>query len=59
MRKDAPEVYAGTAEIRDLLIAEVERRKQISPRDYFQRNWSIVPASAMHAAYEATHHYTQ
>jgi 2',3'-cyclic-nucleotide 2'-phosphodiesterase (5'-nucleotidase family) len=59
MLKDAPEVYAGTAEIRDLLIAEVERRKQISPRDYFQRNWSIVPASAMHAAYEATHHYTQ
>src|SRR5512140_42220 len=59
MLKDAPEVYAGTAEIRDLLIAEVERRKQISPRDYFQRNWSIVPAAAMHAAYEATHHSTQ
>jgi len=59
MLKDAPEVYAGTAEIRDLLITEVERRKQISPRDYFQRNWSIVPAAAMHAAYEATHHYTQ
>jgi len=59
MLKDAPEVYAGTAEIRDLLIAEVERTKQISPRDYFQRNWSIVPAAAVHAAYEATHHYTQ
>lgn len=59
MLKDAPEVYAGTTEIRDLLIAEVERRRQISPPDYFQRNWSIVPAAAMHAAYEATHHSTQ
>lgn len=58
MLKDAPEVYTGTAEIRDLLIAEVERRKHISPNDYFHRNWSIVPAAAVHAAYSATHHYT-
>jgi 2',3'-cyclic-nucleotide 2'-phosphodiesterase (5'-nucleotidase family) len=59
MLKDAPEVYSSTTEIRDLLIAEVERKKHISPRDYFQRNWSIVPASAISAAYSATHHYTQ
>ncbi|HEY2896450.1 MAG TPA: 5'-nucleotidase C-terminal domain-containing protein [Gemmatimonadaceae bacterium] len=59
MLKDAPEVYTSTREIRDLLIAEVERRKHISPRDYFQRNWSIVPAAAIPPAYLATHHYTQ
>lgn len=59
MLKDAPEVYTSTAEIRDLLIAEVERRRHISPRDYFQRNWSIVPAAAVPPAYRATHHYMQ
>ena len=59
MLKDAPEVYTSTSEIRDLLIAEVERRKHISPRDYFQRNWSIVPAAAIPPAYAANHHYTQ
>jgi 2',3'-cyclic-nucleotide 2'-phosphodiesterase (5'-nucleotidase family) len=59
MLKDAPQVYSGTVEIRDLLIAEVERRKHIAPSDYFQRNWSIVPAAAIPAAYLATHHYTQ
>jgi 2',3'-cyclic-nucleotide 2'-phosphodiesterase (5'-nucleotidase family) len=59
MLKDAPEVYTSTAEIRDLLIAEVERRKHIAPRDYFERNWSIVPAAAIPPAYLATHHYTQ
>jgi 2',3'-cyclic-nucleotide 2'-phosphodiesterase/3'-nucleotidase len=59
MLKDAPEVYTGETEIRDLLIAEVERRKRISPNDYFHRNWSIVPAAAIPPAYVATHHYTQ
>ena len=59
MLKDAPEVYNSAAEIRDLLIAEVERRKHITPSDYFQRNWSIVPAAAISPAYTATHHYTQ
>jgi 2',3'-cyclic-nucleotide 2'-phosphodiesterase (5'-nucleotidase family) len=59
MLKDAPEVYTSTAEIRDLLIAEVERRKHITPSDYFHRNWSIVPAAAIPPAYVATHHYTQ
>jgi 2',3'-cyclic-nucleotide 2'-phosphodiesterase (5'-nucleotidase family) len=58
MLKDAPEVYTSTTEIRDLLIAEVERRKHVSPRDYFERNWSIVPAAAIPPAYLATHHYT-
>ena len=59
MLQNAPEVYTSTAEIRDLLIAEVERRKHISPHDYFLRNWSIVPAAAIPPAYLATHHYTQ
>jgi 2',3'-cyclic-nucleotide 2'-phosphodiesterase (5'-nucleotidase family) len=59
MLKDAPEVFSSATEIRDLLIAEVERRKHIAPSDYFQRNWSIVPAAAISPAYTATHHYTQ
>jgi 2',3'-cyclic-nucleotide 2'-phosphodiesterase (5'-nucleotidase family) len=59
MLKNAPEVYTSTVEIRDLLIAEVARRKRIAPSDYFHRNWSIVPAVAIPAAYVATHHYTQ
>jgi len=59
MLKDAPEVFNSATEIRDLLIAEVERRKHIAPSDYFQRNWSIVPAAAISPAYTATHHYTQ
>jgi 2',3'-cyclic-nucleotide 2'-phosphodiesterase/3'-nucleotidase len=58
MLRDAPEVYNSTVEIRDLLIAEVERRKRIAPADYFQRNWSIVPAAAIPPAYAATHHWT-
>src|SRR5665213_54520 len=57
MLKGAPEVYTGTAEIRDLLIAEVERRRHISPADYFEKNWSIVPAAAIAPAYAATHHW--
>jgi 2',3'-cyclic-nucleotide 2'-phosphodiesterase/3'-nucleotidase len=57
MLKNAPEVYTGTAEIRDLLIAEVERRGHIAPADYFEKNWSIVPAAAIAPAYAATHHW--
>ncbi len=59
MLRDAPEVFNSATEIRDLLIAEVERRKHIAPNDYFQRNWSIVPAAAISPAYTATHHRTQ
>jgi 2',3'-cyclic-nucleotide 2'-phosphodiesterase (5'-nucleotidase family) len=59
MLRDAPEVFNSTTEIRDLLIAEVERRRHIAPSDYFQRNWSIVPAAAVPLAYVATHHWTQ
>ena len=57
MLKDAPEVYTGTIEIRDLLIADVDRRRHISPGDYFEKNWSIVPAAAIAPAYAATHHW--
>jgi 2',3'-cyclic-nucleotide 2'-phosphodiesterase (5'-nucleotidase family) len=59
MLRGAPEVFNSTIEIRDLLIAEVERRKHIAPSDYFQRNWSIVPTAAIPPAYTATHHWTQ
>ena len=58
MLQGTPLTYASTTGIRDLLIAEVERRKHISPADYFQRNWSIVPAAAIPPAYAATHHWT-
>ncbi|MBK5189073.1 MAG: 5'-nucleotidase C-terminal domain-containing protein [Gemmatimonadaceae bacterium] len=59
MLKGAPEVYTGSAEIRDLMIAEVARRQHIAPSDYFQRNWRIVPAAAIPPVYTATHHWTQ
>jgi len=59
MLRDASEVFNSTTEIRDLLITEVERRKHIAASDYFQRNWSIVPAAAIPPAYTATHHWTQ
>jgi 2',3'-cyclic-nucleotide 2'-phosphodiesterase (5'-nucleotidase family) len=40
-------------EIRDLLIAEVERRGIMKPADYFVRNWRIEPATYAVAAYQA------
>ncbi len=56
MLRGAPEVYNNATEIRDLLIAEVGRRRRISPADYFTKNWSIVPAAAIPPAYAAMHH---
>jgi 2',3'-cyclic-nucleotide 2'-phosphodiesterase (5'-nucleotidase family) len=56
MLRGAPEVYSGSTEIRDLLIAEVERRRRIAPSDYFVKNWSIVPAAAIPPAFAAMHH---
>ncbi|MDB4947640.1 MAG: cpdB [Gemmatimonadetes bacterium] len=41
----APVVYDRGESIRDLLIAEIQRRGTISPADVFRRNWRIVPAS--------------
>jgi 2',3'-cyclic-nucleotide 2'-phosphodiesterase/3'-nucleotidase len=41
----APVVYDRGESIRDLLIAEIQRRGRISPADVFVRNWEIVPAA--------------
>ncbi|MFL5538384.1 MAG: bifunctional metallophosphatase/5'-nucleotidase [Longimicrobiaceae bacterium] len=41
----APVVYDRGESIRDLLIAEIQRRGRISPADVFRRNWEIVPAA--------------
>lgn len=41
----APVVYDRGESIRDLLIAEIQRRGRISPADVFHRNWEIVPAA--------------
>ena len=49
----APVVYDEDVEIRQLLIDEVQRRGTIHPADYFNRNWEIVPASAVSEAYRA------
>jgi 2',3'-cyclic-nucleotide 2'-phosphodiesterase/3'-nucleotidase len=39
----APVVYDRGESIRELLIREVERRGRISPEEYFQQNWEILP----------------
>jgi len=41
----APVVYDRGESIRDLLVAEIERRGVIAPEDYFEPNWDIVPAA--------------
>ena len=41
----APVVYDKGESIRDLLIAEIERRGRIAPADVFRKNWEIVPAA--------------
>lgn len=41
----APVVYDRGESIRDLLIAEIQRRGRISPADVFRRNWEILPAA--------------
>jgi 2',3'-cyclic-nucleotide 2'-phosphodiesterase/3'-nucleotidase/5'-nucleotidase len=42
-------------EIRDLLIADVERRRSIAALDYTDRHWRIEPAAHAAAAYRALH----
>jgi 2',3'-cyclic-nucleotide 2'-phosphodiesterase (5'-nucleotidase family) len=42
-------------EIRDLLIAEVERRKVLRTSDFATKNWRIEPAEYAAAAYRALH----
>jgi len=41
----APVVYDRDEGIRELLIAEIERRGSLNPADYFRKNWEIVPAA--------------
>jgi 2',3'-cyclic-nucleotide 2'-phosphodiesterase (5'-nucleotidase family) len=49
----APVVYDKGEGIRELLIAEIERRGTIAPADVFRRSWEIVPrALAERAAAE-------
>ncbi|HEX6751457.1 MAG TPA: 5'-nucleotidase C-terminal domain-containing protein [Longimicrobium sp.] len=38
-------VYDRGESIRDLLIAEIQRRGRISPADVFRKNWEIIPAA--------------
>lgn len=42
-------------EIRDLLIADVERRKTLDASQYTDRHWRIEPAAYAAAAYQAMH----
>ncbi|MBI2408303.1 MAG: 5'-nucleotidase C-terminal domain-containing protein [Gemmatimonadetes bacterium] len=42
-------------EIRDLLIADVERRKSITSHDFTDRHWRIEPAAYAAAAYRVLH----
>lgn len=53
MLRDAPVVYDGNVEIRQLLIDEVRRAGVLSPDRYFKQNWEIVPAEARPAALRA------
>ena len=42
MLRGAPVVYEGTTEIRELLIEEVRRRRELRTADFFAGNWQIV-----------------
>jgi 2',3'-cyclic-nucleotide 2'-phosphodiesterase (5'-nucleotidase family) len=44
MVSTAPVVYDRDESIRDLLVEEVRRRGTISPEDYFEPNWEVIPA---------------
>ena len=41
----APVVYDRGEGIRELLIAEIERRGRIAPADVFRKNWEIIPSA--------------
>lgn len=43
-------VYDRQEDIRELIIAEVQRRGVIRPADYFRESWRIVPEAAADAA---------
>jgi 2',3'-cyclic-nucleotide 2'-phosphodiesterase (5'-nucleotidase family) len=43
MLADAPVVYDRGESIRELLIAEIEKRGTLSPADVHRKNWEIIP----------------
>ncbi|HEX6134478.1 MAG TPA: bifunctional UDP-sugar hydrolase/5'-nucleotidase, partial [Longimicrobiales bacterium] len=43
-------IYDRQEDIRELLIAEVSRRGEIRPDDYFRQSWRIVPEAAAETA---------
>ena len=53
MLAGAPMLSESTGEIRQLLIEEVKRRGTLEPADVFQRNWELVPTTAIGPAYAA------
>ncbi len=53
MLRGAPVLRDTQVEIRDLLIAEIERRGAIAKADFTDRHWRIVPAAYAAAAYRA------
>ena len=50
MLRDAPVVYDRGERIRDLLINEVRRRKELDPAAFAGTSWKLVPDSAALAA---------
>ncbi|MDP1889272.1 MAG: 5'-nucleotidase C-terminal domain-containing protein [Gemmatimonadaceae bacterium] len=55
MLRGAPVLRDTLVEIRDLLIAEIERRGSIAKADFTDRHWRIEPAAYAAAAYRALH----
>lgn len=55
MLRGAPVLRDTLVEIRDLLIAEIERRGSIKKADFTDRHWRIEPAAYAAAAYRALH----
>ena len=55
MLRNAPVVYDRQQEIRQLLIDEVARRRNLSPEGYFTASWRLEPPGAVGAAYLAMH----
>lgn len=55
MLRDAPVVYDGQVELRQLLIEAVQRHHELDPAAFAHHDWSIVPTAAAERAYVAMH----
>ncbi|HEY5492654.1 MAG TPA: 5'-nucleotidase C-terminal domain-containing protein, partial [Gemmatimonadaceae bacterium] len=55
MLRGAPMLRDTQVEIRDLLIAAVEKQRTMRAEDFFRSNWRIEPAAYAAAAYRALH----